>query len=165
MSSTHNTTSPTIAAKPKDQRVIAFAISALVVLVDRVTKHLVAKQLPNGQAHTVIPGVFRITDVHNTGAAFSMFAENASPQTVRDLLIGFSVVAVLVLFARPLPLAGLQRRGQLYCDRSLPAGDRNLPAATRERNTWIITLFGSAAIETADLFSEWGGLAFPCLSA
>ncbi len=87
------------AAKPKDQRVIAFAISALVVLIDRVTKHLVAKELPFGQAHTVIPGVFRITDVHNTGAAFSMFAENASPEMVRDLLIGFSAVAVLVLFA------------------------------------------------------------------
>jgi signal peptidase II len=99
MSSTHNTTSPAITEKPKDQRVIAFAISALVVLVDRITKHLVAQNIPFGQAHTVIPGVFRITDVHNTGAAFSMFAENASPEMVRDLLIGFSVVAVLVLFA------------------------------------------------------------------
>jgi signal peptidase II len=98
MSSSYNAASPAIVAKRKDQRVIAFAISALVVLVDRVTKHLVAKQLPFGQAHTVIPGVFRITDVHNTGAAFSMFAENASPETVRYLLIGFSIVAVLVLF-------------------------------------------------------------------
>jgi signal peptidase II len=42
--------------------------------------------------------VFRITDVHNTGAAFSMFAENASPETVRNILIAFSVVAVIVLF-------------------------------------------------------------------
>ena len=99
MSSTYNTASSAQAAKPKDQRVIAFVISALVVLIDRVTKHIVAKQLPFGQAHTVIPGVFRITDVHNTGAAFSMFAENASPEMVRDLLIGFSVIAVLVLFA------------------------------------------------------------------
>jgi signal peptidase II len=85
-------------AKPRDKRAVALAISAFVVLLDRITKHIVALRLPNGQAHTVIPGIFRITDVHNTGAAFSMFAENASPVTVRNILIAFSVIAVLVLF-------------------------------------------------------------------
>jgi signal peptidase II len=84
--------------KPLDKRVFVLAISALVVLIDRITKHIVAERLPNGQAHTVIPGIFRISDVHNTGAAFSMFAENASPVTVRNILIAFSVVAVIVLF-------------------------------------------------------------------
>ena len=98
MSATYDTTSPAIAAKPKDQRSLALGISGLVVLIDRITKHLVAQQLPFGQAHTVIPGIFRITDVHNTGAAFSMFAENASPVTVRNILIAFSAVAVVVLF-------------------------------------------------------------------
>ena len=98
MSATYDTTSPAIAAKPKDQRSLALGISCLVVLIDRITKHLVAQQLPFGQAHTVIPGIFRITDVHNTGAAFSMFAENASPVTVRNILIAFSAVAVVVLF-------------------------------------------------------------------
>ena len=98
MSTSYETASPPIAAKPKDRRILALAISALVVIADRVTKHLVAQQLPFGQAHTVIPGIFRITDVHNTGAAFSMFAENASPATVRNILIGFSAIAVAVLF-------------------------------------------------------------------
>jgi len=74
-------------------------IAAVVVLLDRITKHIVVHQLPNGQAHTVIPGIFRITDVHNTGAAFSMFAETASPATVRNILIAFSVFAVLILLA------------------------------------------------------------------
>jgi signal peptidase II len=85
--------------KPLDKRFFVLCISALVVLIDRITKHIVARQLPNGQAHTIIPGIFRITDVHNTGAAFSMFAENASPVTVRNILIAFSVVAVIILFA------------------------------------------------------------------
>jgi signal peptidase II len=98
MSTSYETASPPIAAKPKDRRILALAISALVVIADRVTKHLVAQQLPFGQAHTVIPGIFRITDVHNTGAAFSMFAENASPATVRNILIAFSAIAVAVLF-------------------------------------------------------------------
>jgi signal peptidase II len=84
--------------KPFDKRIVVLIISALVVVLDRITKHIVAVQLPNGQAHTVIPGIFRITDVHNTGAAFSMFAENASPETVRNILIAFSVIAVIILF-------------------------------------------------------------------
>jgi signal peptidase II len=84
--------------KPRDRRSLVLAISALVVLLDRITKHIVAQQLPNGQTYTVIPGIFRISDVHNTGAAFSMFAENASPVTVRNILIAFSVIAVIILF-------------------------------------------------------------------
>jgi signal peptidase II len=83
--------------RPFDKRVVVLAISALVVILDRITKRIVSQQLPNGQAHTVIPGIFRISDVHNTGAAFSMFAENASPVTVRYILIAFSAIAILVL--------------------------------------------------------------------
>jgi signal peptidase II len=98
MSSLYETKSPAIDATQKDRRGIALAISAFVILVDRITKHLVSRNLPNGQTHTVIPGVFRISDVHNTGAAFSMFAENASPVTVRNVLIAFSVIAVIILF-------------------------------------------------------------------
>jgi signal peptidase II len=98
MSSTYET-SPAIEVKPRDQRVVMLVIAAVVVILDRVTKSIVVHQLPNGQAHTVIPGIFRITDVHNTGAAFSMFAETASPVTVRNILIAFSAVAVLILLA------------------------------------------------------------------
>jgi signal peptidase II len=97
MSATYESTSPAVETTPKDKRGIVFAISALVIILDRITKHIVSQQLPNGQAHTVIPGIFRISDVHNTGAAFSMFAENASPVTVRNILIAFSIVAVIVL--------------------------------------------------------------------
>jgi signal peptidase II len=98
MSATYETTNPAIEATPKDKRGLVFAISALVVLLDRITKHIVAQQLPNGQTYTVIPGIFRISDVHNTGAAFSMFAENASPATVRNILIAFSAIAIIILF-------------------------------------------------------------------
>jgi signal peptidase II len=99
MSSTHETATPAIAATPRDQRGIVFAIAAAVVLIDRITKHIVSRQLPFGEVHTVIPGIFRISDVHNTGAAFSMFAESASPATVRKILIAFSVIAVIIIFA------------------------------------------------------------------
>ena len=101
MSSTDKTYETTARSthKVRDRRGLALAISAGVILLDRITKHIVVQQLPNGQAHTVIPGVFRITDVHNTGAAFSMFAESASPTTVRNILIAFSVIAAIVLIA------------------------------------------------------------------
>ena len=94
---TKETASPALEATPKGRHILVLAISALVVILDRITKHIVSVQLPNGQAHTVIPGIFRISDVHNTGAAFSLFSENASPVTVRNILIAFSVVAVIVL--------------------------------------------------------------------
>ncbi len=99
MSPAPETQSPAGRARTKDKRGFVLAISALVVILDRITKHIVAQQLPYGQTHTVIPGIFRISDVHNTGAAFSMFAENASPITVRNILIAFSAIAVIVLFA------------------------------------------------------------------
>ena len=98
MSATYESTNPSVEVTPKDRRGFVLAISAMVILLDRITKHIVAQQLPNGQTFTVIPGIFRISDVHNTGAAFSMFAENASPATVRDILIAFSVIAVIILF-------------------------------------------------------------------
>jgi signal peptidase II len=98
MSSTNASTElDTNPAAQKNQFGLVLAISAAVVLLDRITKRIVAAQLPNGRAHTVIPGIFRITDVHNTGAAFSMFAESTSPVTIRNILIGFSVFAVLIL--------------------------------------------------------------------
>jgi signal peptidase II len=85
--------------KARDQRPLMLVIAAVVVILDRITKHIVVHQLPNGQAHSIIPGIFRITDVHNTGAAFSMFAETASPVAIRNILIAFSVFAVLILLA------------------------------------------------------------------
>jgi len=99
MSSINQATPPQHDVQTRDRRIVMLVISAAVVLIDRITKRIVVHQLPNGQAHTVIPGIFRITDVHNTGAAFSMFAETASPVTVRNILIAFSVFAVLILIA------------------------------------------------------------------
>ncbi len=80
-----------------DARWALLAITALVVAADRISKLAVEEHLLLGGAHTVIPGVFRITHVLNTGAAFSAFAETASPLTVRYSLIGFSVLAILIV--------------------------------------------------------------------
>jgi signal peptidase II len=72
-------------------------ISALVIFADRLTKTLVSARIPIGDAIPVIPHVLRITHWLNDGAAFSLFADSASPHTVRWALISFSLVAALVV--------------------------------------------------------------------
>ncbi len=73
------------------------SITFFAVLLDRLSKFLVDRNLAPGSAISVIPGVFRITHVLNTGAAFSMFAETTSPAVVRNGLILFSIFATLVV--------------------------------------------------------------------
>jgi signal peptidase II len=72
-------------------------ISGLVFLADRLTKIWVAAHIRLGGAIPVIPRVLRITHWTNDGAAFSLFAETASPQVVRWVLVGFSLLAALVV--------------------------------------------------------------------
>ena len=72
-------------------------ISALVILADRLTKIWVARHIPLGGAIPVIPRFLRITHWTNDGAAFSLFADSASPNLVRWALIAFSLIAALVV--------------------------------------------------------------------
>jgi signal peptidase II len=72
-------------------------ISALIILADRLTKIWVEQHIQLGGAIPVIPRVLRITHWTNEGAAFSLFAESASPHLVRWVLVGFSLVAALAV--------------------------------------------------------------------
>jgi len=72
-------------------------ISVVVIALDRWSKLWVSKHIELGQAIPVIPKVFRITHVLNDGAAFSLFADSASPEHVRWGLIAFSTLAALAL--------------------------------------------------------------------
>jgi signal peptidase II len=87
----------TVAARPADRRGILFLVSVVIVVLDRITKIVVARAIPLGDAHVVIPKVFRITHVLNTGAAFSLFGDSGSPERVRWLLIGFSLIAAIIV--------------------------------------------------------------------
>jgi len=83
----------------KDKRWLMLLIAALVIVLDRVSKLWIEAHVKLGHAIVVIPRVFRITHVLNTGAAFSMFEGASSPLLVRNMLVGFSVLAVLVVVA------------------------------------------------------------------
>jgi signal peptidase II len=77
---------------PKRPLLIALA----VLLLDRLTKWVIAQTIPLEDAVNVIPGFFRLTHLENTGAAFSLFADSPSPFRT-TLLIGFSVAALAVV--------------------------------------------------------------------
>lgn len=85
--------------KLRDARIIAFIITIVVIVLDRWSKLWIIHHITIGHARTIIPGVFRLTHVLNTGAAFSLFEGSTSPATVRNLLIAFSVFAVIVVLA------------------------------------------------------------------
>ena len=51
-------------------RALQLGIAAAVVLLDQATKAIVRARLELHESVTVIPGLFDLTRVHNTGAAF-----------------------------------------------------------------------------------------------
>ncbi len=72
-------------------------ISAAVIAADRLTKDWVSAHIPLGGAKPVIRHVLRITHWTNEGAAFSLFADTASPHFVRWALVTFTLAAALVI--------------------------------------------------------------------
>ena len=84
---------------PRHRRLFGLLlISALVFIADRGTKTWVATHIPLGGAIPVIPRVLRITHWTNEGAAFSLFADTASPHLVRWALITFTLIAAVAIF-------------------------------------------------------------------
>ncbi len=75
-----------------------FAIAALVITFDQVTKFIILNTMPLHHSITVIPGFFSITHIHNPGGAFGVFATQSS--TVRKILFLFisSLAACFVLY-------------------------------------------------------------------
>jgi signal peptidase II len=78
-------------------------ISMVVIVADRLTKMWVSQHILLGGAIPVVPHLLRITHWTNDGAAFSLFADSASPGAVRWGLVTFTMiaaVAVLVALVR-----------------------------------------------------------------
>ncbi len=73
-------------------------IAVAVVILDRITKLMVAKTLAMYSSIQIIPKFFRITHVENTGAAFGLFADSPSEWKIA-LLVMFSVLALVIVAA------------------------------------------------------------------
>ncbi len=81
----------------RDARPAALLIALLVIVADRLSKLWIHAHVPLGGAKVVIPGVFRLTHVLNTGAAFSLFEGVRSPEMVRYVLIAVAIVEIAVV--------------------------------------------------------------------
>src|SRR5437588_7413107 len=69
-----------------------------VLLLDRYTKWLVARDISLHDSITVIKRVFYITHVENRGAAFGLFADSPSEWKI-GLLVLFSIVSLVIVSA------------------------------------------------------------------
>ena len=80
------------------------AVVALIVVSDQLTKLLVRRQFELYDTATVIPNLFSLTRIHNTGAAFGLL-DGADLPFKTGLLAIVSVAALvgLVMFAVSLP--------------------------------------------------------------
>ena len=52
--------------------VLLLLVAGAIVALDQITKALVVASIPLGGYVEAIPGLFHLTHIHNTGAAFSM---------------------------------------------------------------------------------------------
>jgi signal peptidase II len=73
-------------------------IAASVVLLDQMTKWLVAQRIALHDGVDVVPGFFRLTHVQNQGAAFGLFSDSTSEWKVAMLIL-FSIAALAVVSA------------------------------------------------------------------
>jgi signal peptidase II len=73
-----------------------FAIGAIVVVLDQITKFLVSGHMVINTAREIIPGLFNLVYVRNTGAAFSLLA-GADPSWRQTFFVVMSVLGVAVI--------------------------------------------------------------------
>lgn len=78
-------------------------IAAGVILADQATKWWVHHSLPLGSYQVALPGVLKLTHVHNTGSAFSLF------QGAGGWLVLVSIVSLIAILRY---WRGLRRRGE-----------------------------------------------------
>jgi signal peptidase II len=79
-------------------RTYHFLIAFTVLLLDRLTKRLVAKDISLHDSITVIKRIFYITHVENRGAAFGLFNDSPSEWKIAVLVL-FSIVALVIVSA------------------------------------------------------------------
>ncbi len=70
-------------------------ITSLVIVIDRIAKFLIFNNLFEGQSVEVIPKIFHITLVLNTGTVFGLFKD----RNQFFIVASFIVIALIVIYA------------------------------------------------------------------
>ena len=81
----------------KDRRPLLLVLTAVILLLDRLTKAWIVRHIPEGDTIPIWDHIVRLSHVRNPGAAFSLFTESTHPDLTHKLLIGFSIVAAVVI--------------------------------------------------------------------
>ena len=80
--------------------IILVAVSALVLILDQLTKVYIDRTMALHSSITVIEGFFNITYLRNKGAAFGILANSAYRLPFFLLVSGVAVVVILVVIRR-----------------------------------------------------------------
>jgi signal peptidase II len=70
------------------------------VAIDQLTKYLIVQNVDSNQAISVIKGFFEITNVKNTGGAFSFLSETSWGIIVLSAISGFIAIILLCVIFR-----------------------------------------------------------------
>ncbi len=128
-----------------------------IVAADQVTKLLVLQNIPLFGSVDAIPGIFHLTYVQNTGAAFSSF------QGMRWLFVGLFVLLTAALifeyFKKPMPFTKFER----FCIAAVYAGGLG-NVIDRVRLGYVIDMIevdfmNFAVFNVADIFVTCGCIA------
>jgi signal peptidase II len=84
--------------EPHAMRRFHFLIALFVLLLDRLAKLAIERNISLHDSVNVIPGFFRLTHVENRGAAFGLFADSPSEWKIAVLVL-FSLVALVIVCA------------------------------------------------------------------
>ena len=85
----------------RENALVWLTVSAVVIVIDQITKAIVVAKLEPYVPHEVIPGFFNWTLAYNTGAAFSFLADQPGWQRwlFTVLAIGVSIALIAWLKA------------------------------------------------------------------
>jgi signal peptidase II len=89
-------------------RVLYLLVSAVVVVLDQITKRLVAASIELHESHEIVAGLVSLTHVRNRGAAFG-FLSNANLPYQSAIFSVLSVLALAAIAAYALRLPATQR--------------------------------------------------------
>ncbi|MEY3464371.1 MAG: Lipoprotein signal peptidase [Cyanobacteriota bacterium] len=83
--------SPRVAAGQR-RRWLSYAIGAVVVLLDQLSKAWALEQLTGHGSQRLLPGLLDLQLTFNTGAAFSLFTGSTRPLAVVSAVVAVAVV-------------------------------------------------------------------------
>jgi signal peptidase II len=90
--------SETLATRVRSvSRFMYIAIAAVILAGDQLTKKMVQASIPLHAIVPVVPRFFNLTHTQNSGAAFGLFSESASPWKTALLILVSAVLLVTVV--------------------------------------------------------------------